>query len=164
MNIHAFSRISISTFLHLYSCGYPLSQDPGLFNKSIRTKHHKIASPTRLELSPIFQPHSIRHIFRYTPHRLLDWDLSPCHQIPHALIQSNASTNQGICVLNGNFIPLFQLVERDLGVSRINPIRQTREFNAIRDQNTVRRRRSIRDSHDPRMEMDSICNKREIWW
>src|ERR1035438_933705 len=65
---------------------YPPTQYPSLLHHPISTKHHKITSPSHLKLSPILQPHSIRHIFRHTPHSFLNRNLSPRHQVPYTFI------------------------------------------------------------------------------
>jgi len=74
----------------------------------------------------ILQAHRICHVFSNTSDSLFDWDFSPSHEIPHALIKTDTSTDESVSALNGDFIPLLELVEGDLSMARVYAVRKAR--------------------------------------
>lgn len=148
----------------LYFSRYPSSQDPSFLYFSSLTQHHKIPPLPNIQRPPILQTHGVRYIFSNTSNRLLNRNLRPRHEIPHTFIKTNTCPNQSVCPLDGHFIPLLQLVEWNLSMTRMDTIRQARKFYAICDEKTMTGRGSICDAYDTRMQVYRIGDDGEERW
>jgi hypothetical protein len=137
--------------------------DPGLFNGPVFLQEDKVGSLANVQLATVIQSHGVSYVFRTTHHSLLHPDIGPLHQVPHTLVQANASPNQCLGSFDGHFVSDLDLVERDLSVAWVYTVWETGQLDAVSDEDTVTGSGTVGNCNHPRVKVNFVSNKREVW-
>jgi len=123
---------------------------------SIIVQNNEISVSPNLKLPSFPLAHHIRHVLRHAPHRFRQRTATPPLQITNTFVQPDTAPNQRVRAVNHDHIAPLPLRMWDLRVPGIHAVRQARQLDRVRDEDTSPGIRAVGGRQRGRVQVDAV--------